>query len=282
VASFENQARAYAPIDDDHAILVAQALEQNASDVPPMVVVRRKGKHKILGGNHRYYAALDILDMDTLPAYVITQDLSETQEIMLAITDNRRHGKPTSLDERVQQAAWLVRNRSMSKKDAAEAVGVPPKKVETRMARDEAISRLDNLGLGRERAKIPAHTQVRLTSIRDDEVTRAATRMIAETGMNSADASSFVTDLNRLRSTATQLAFVEKAGVEHRPLVDATAGGRVKVPAAISNVKAILSRIERIDLSEVTNAKTDPAIRTLLKQKASDGAMRLTELAAAL
>lgn len=279
-ASFNNQARLYGAINDDHVIILAVGMEETPKEMDPIIVY----KDKILAGNHRYKAATDLLEWKTIAAYVITQELTETQERVIAYTENLRNkARMIDLDEREHHAAWLTENRSMTQRDAAQLMKIPEQRLRHKLNRDRAINRVDKLGLRKERERIKANSSIdRIGSIRDDEVLTAAIKLVSEAKLGTEDTNQLVAQINRATTVAAQLALIEKAAESVKPDTRETAGGKVPTPKVLMNIRSIVGRIERVDLVELREVKADPDTKKRLRVQAMEASARLTEIAQSL
>lgn len=279
--SRSNQARPLHPIDEDWVIVIAEAYAANPAVMPPIVVEQLPGgKFKILDGNHRHTAAL-MLDMTTLPAYVITQKLTETQERMLAITANQRHGLSVDLDTRVRHALWLVEARGMKVVEAARVVGAPEHRVSQMVQLERATRRAAAVD-HRAPTKLSAGARQRLDNIRNDNVHEALTKLAIETSMGQADVNSLVTAINKQSTETKQLAVIEGERKRREKEILASAGGKVPMPLAYRNLRGTLSRAVRIDVKAVLDAKADPELRKQVKAQAKEAITALQKLVEAL
>jgi len=283
-ASFNNQARLYGPINEDKALTMGIWMEQYPETVPAIVTCSRNGKHEILGGNHRYFCAMDILGWRTLAAFVITQDMTDDHKRLIATTDNIRNGDGSSLEERIVNAAWAVHNHTdMTIRKAALLYQIPERRLQGKLARDEIAMRLDELGLKRWRQKIKSQNSLeRLRPLRDDDVLSAMVKLIAETSMKTDEVSDLVTKVNKLRSTSTQLGLIEEVAQRYRPEIRASAGGKLPIPRILSNIKSICGRIDRIDLDDLIDLSAEQGLRESVRERVIGAAARLNEVASRL
>lgn len=281
-ASRSNQARPLNPIDEEWVLILAEAAQREKDDFPPLVVEKRGNstKVKILDGNHRH-AAWQLLDLSTIPAYIITQQLTETQERMLAYTGNLRHGLSVDMDTRVRHAQWLHEARGMTIAAAAQAVGAPMRRVQARVALEQATRRVEAVDR-RAATKLGTGVRTRLDNIRSDVVHGELTRLALETNMSQSEISPIVTAVNKHRTEQEQLAVIENERKRRIAEIQAGAGGKVPMPLMLRNTRAALSRIIRIDLEELGNTEADPAVKKQIKLQATEAMRKLSDLINAL
>jgi ParB-like chromosome segregation protein Spo0J len=280
-ASRTNQARPLHPIDEDWVLILMEALQNDAGALPPIVVEQMSnGKFKILDGNHRDEAAR-LLEITNLPAYVITQKLTETQERVLAMTGNTRHGLSLDLDTRVRHAVWLIEARNMKFVDAAKAVGAPEHRVR-HMVQLERASRRAAAVDHRATARLSGGTRMRLDNIRNDVVHEAVTKLAVETNMSQVDVNGLVSTVNKENAEQKQLAVVEAERKRREKEILASAGGKVPMPVAFRSVRTTLGRAMRIDIKALKDASVDPEVRKQLKAQAKDAISKLDQLVKAL
>jgi hypothetical protein len=120
--SLHNQARIFEPLDLEVVHSYGEAVKRG--DIFPAIVVHKPGRSRavLVDGNHRR-AANDEALRTVVESYVITKARPQTI-VAMSIEANTRHGKPTSVEERIHQAVWLMDN-GMSKNEAAANVRLP-------------------------------------------------------------------------------------------------------------------------------------------------------------
>lgn len=279
-ASLQNQAR-FDALDEDHVIVVAEAMSAG-TPIPPIVVVKlsTRARYKVLDGNHRWRAA-ELIDRATLPAYVITQALTETQERLLIATANTRHPKPNTMSERLSFAAWLIEHRGTSQIDAARMVGVPVGKVRSHMALLRAGRRIRQIVGVNAAQKLGHGAQTRLDALRSDEVLSTAASIALDAKLSQVEINDLVTRLNKLRSERSQMEMLVAVREELAVRASGTAR-KVSVPRPLSNLNATLSRILRIDIDEIRTLPVDDAIRKDARARVDEAASRLKAISEVL
>lgn len=149
--------------------LDADTVDRYVADVsagdpfPPIVLRRLRKRSVVLGGAHRL-AALDRLERDTHPAYVV--DCSDDDALLLALDDNRTHGRTLTAEEKRQWALRLV-DGGHTQADAARIVGVSQTTVSAAVRARRIRQVLVDADIGAEH--LPTSTLKRLSSLPDDD-----------------------------------------------------------------------------------------------------------------
>lgn len=195
-ASLRNQARLEAINDET---LERYTEDMRRGDVFPPILVRARpnGTYVVLGGNHRYKAA--VAAKAALSAYIV--ECSDETALRLSYEDNRRHGLPPSEAERVRQAQHLVAALNWSTVAAARVVGITPNKLQRAILATEFVTRCRRLGM-----YPPEHlvetTKSRLMNLRADPVFVDAVHLVDDADLPGDDVYRIVTALNAARSEA--------------------------------------------------------------------------------
>ena len=243
--SLRNQARVFAPLDEEQAIIYAEAMAKG-DEFPPIVAYRRPRSKKvvIIDGNHRFKAA-ELADKGTLSAYVL-KNPSREQTAVMTFDANTKHGKPTSLKERIIQAAWLVQTQNAKPSEAARALSIPAQPLYQHLKAQDTEARMKALGI-----KPPGstHQLKRLGHIRSDVVLAKAAELVQQSRMGYDASSELVTSINRYRSEADQLAAVERFAKEYEGVIRATAGGKLGLPRDFRKLQAALTRLTAVPVS---------------------------------
>jgi ParB-like chromosome segregation protein Spo0J len=143
--SLNNQARVYERLDEDTVTTYAEAIKRG--DKFPAVVAHRssaRGKLIMVDGNHRMFGYRRA-EVPEIPAYIITR-AKQTTVVMMTFAANTRHGKPTSHDERIHQAIWLI-NNGASQEEAAAAVQLKKGDVAKAWPRVQGDQGTDEMGI---------------------------------------------------------------------------------------------------------------------------------------
>ncbi len=190
--SLRNQARVSEPLSPEQGMLYKVAMGQG--DVFPPVVVHATGKRwVVMDGNNRLDAA-DKLGWKTWPfgVYVVTE-ASEQQWFFLTITANKTHGLPSSLKDRAAHAVTMINTFKATIKQAAKALGLTEGYIGTYRGTEKALKRTLDLGI----KVIPSDTMLlRLSSIKLDEVFKAAVEQVVEKKFSNDAISDLVKTIN--------------------------------------------------------------------------------------
>lgn len=232
--SLNNQARLHA-LDPD--VVDRYTADMALGDQFPPVLAQRRPRRKLLllGGNHRYNAAIKA-KRPTLPMYVVVCEPETATRLMYE--DNRRHGLPPSEDERIAQAIHLVETGWTNAK-AAECVGVAAHKLQAARAAARADQRARRLKIdGFE--QLPRSTRARLDGVQSDPVFAEASKLIVAAGIGSGkEMQDLVSRLNDTRSEADALTLIGTETEVLRQQIQQRAGGKGARPAATPRTKLI-------------------------------------------
>ena len=250
--SLANQSR-FQALDEDTVVLYASAMERG--DVfPPIVVYRDHGSFVVIDGNHRVEAAT--LNQKTkILAYVLDK-LSTVQVQTMTFEANAKHGLPATVEERISHGLYLT-DLGVTHRDAAAMVNVPLHQLQKEIERARIDRRLGTLGIERWNS-IAAGARLRMESIRNDNVLRAAARMVVESRINTVIVNEMVTVINREKTEKDQLAVVEEWRARYAQSISTTAGGRVPTPRSMSRLSRSLAYTEGIEPQEI-----EAAVRSL-------------------
>lgn len=275
-ASYRNQARISAPIDEDTVITYAVAME-NGDAFPPLVVYQEKenGKYINVDGNHRYGAA-QMVGKNRLPSYVVTNPTPALVSL-LTYNANTKHGKPTTLQERLRQATVLVEMGAAPKEIAAN-LQIPLRSLYAHIEQVNTDKRMQGLGISRWDT-IARGVRTRLTNVRSDRVLKAATSLVLRAKLVSADVNDLVTEVNKKRNESDQMKVVAAWTERTAPDVAETGGGVIPIPKPIMYITQVLTRLENIKPEHLDEANLSEEYRARLVQKVMAGAARLREVA---
>jgi ParB-like chromosome segregation protein Spo0J len=271
--SLHNQSR-FVPLNDDTVVTYASAMERG--DVfPPIVVYKDRTGYVVIDGNHRF-AAKEMQNANTVDAYVV-ENASELQIQTMTFESNAKHGLPSSHEERLQHALFLV-ELGVTQVDAAAMVNVPLQSVKNAYEAARADRRLGELGIERWNT-IQKHSRRRLYSIRNDNVAQAASRLVVESKMNTGDINDMVTAINKETTEAAQMAVVDTLRQRHQAVIASTAGGRIAMPISMTRVSRSLAYTEGVDPAELRLAAKvlTPDQRTLLAGRINRAMLVLME-----
>lgn len=286
--SLANQARLGDPVDGAVVEEYRDALRRG--DRFPAIVVAQSAPRSVavtIDGNHRSEAAL-AAGLEAFGAYVVKARPGTHQVIALTMEANTRHGRPTSTEERVQQALWMVDNLRTSVDRAAAVVNVSAGTVRSRWDKVKADRRADEVGLKRsDWDGLGATVRSKLLSIFTDEGFKAAARLAVTARLTNAEVDDLISVVNETRSAAKQLAVVKRLRRDYAERIAAVASGlsgrgasspRTRLRLALTNLLALPD-----DFTEsVTSALTTPAERQTAAAQARAGAVKLAALADSL
>jgi hypothetical protein len=221
--SMHNQAR-FEAVDEKTVDLYTEAVKRG--DVFPAVLAYRptaRSRFVMIDGNHRLSA--HVRAEANLSVYEVDRNTDARTIALMTFAFNTRHGRPTSEQERVVQAVYLVENGA-SIDAAASAVSIAPRVLKRAMARSAADARADEVGLKRnEWDTLAATTKSRLVNISTDEGFHDAALLTYAAKLDAAEVFELVALLNATKSSAKQRAIVAQQREMHSERIHATAGG---------------------------------------------------------
>lgn len=204
--SLHNQGRVYTKLDPSRVDTYAEAM-QRGDKFPAIVVNRVQRKLVAVDANHRIGAYLK-LEAPTVPAYVITKGRPATV-VRMTFEANVKHGMPTTHEERLHQAVWLIDNGA-AQEDAAAMVNIKVQDVRRHWARVKADNRADEVGILRNQwDNISASSKQRLSTISTDEGFAAASNLVFRANLGTEEVVELVQALQPLRSSTRQVSSVK-------------------------------------------------------------------------
>ncbi len=286
--SLANQARLGDPVDPAVVEEYREAIRRG--DRFPAIVLAQAAPKSVavtIDGNHRSEAARTA-GQETFGAYVVKARPGTHQVVALTMEANTRHGRPTSTEERVQQALWMVDNLRTSVDKAAAVVNVSAGTVRSRWDKVKADRRADEVGLKRiDWDGLGATVRSKLLSIFTDEGFKAAARLAVTARLTNAEVDDMISVVNESRSAAKQVAVVKGLRKSYGDRIAAVASGlsgrgasspRTRLRLALTNLLSLPD-----DFSEsVTSALTTPAERQTAAAQARAGSAKLASLADSL
>lgn len=206
-ASLHNQAR-FEALDPKTVDTYAQAVERG--DVFPAVIAYRKqarGKLQIIDGNHRLQG--HIKADAPLDVYEVSRDTDRKVIAMMTFAFNTTHGRPTSEQERISQAIYLVENGA-GQDAAAAAVNLSPRILKRALAKSVADKRAAEVGIRvTDWETLSATVRNRLTNISTDEGFKAAAGLAYAAKLDANEVFDLVALLNSSKSSTKQQAIVK-------------------------------------------------------------------------
>lgn len=273
--SLKNQARVSAPLNEDVVLLYAVAME-GGEEFPPIITYKNgTDKHIVVDGNHRL-AAAEVISKASLQALVIT---NATPAMIQALTyeANTKHGLPTTINERVQQALHLEAS-GMTRADAAKLMGVPV----NRLADAALLARTDVriFKIRHAVGDIPIAIRKRLDNIRNDNVLKAALELITTSKLSSTEVNDLVSKINRSSTEADQMLEIQRETGRQATKIAATAGGKINLPIAITELNRAMAAVDRLDPEAISKAwpQIGEALKMVYMAKVLDAKRRITEI----
>lgn len=275
-ASLKNQARVSAPLHEDAVLLYGVAMEAG-QEFPPIIVYKNSNDmYVVVDGNHRV-AGAEVAGVTALTALVIQ---NPTPNMIQALTyeANTKHGIPTTIDERVQQALHLEIS-GMPRGEAAKALGIP----ESRLAGAAELQRVDMRIFHIKRAalgELSIQARRRLGNIRNDNVLAAALELVTSSRMSAIEVNDLVSKINRQSTEADQMLEVQREVGRQATKVAATAGGKVALPQAIVELNRALAAVDRLDPEAIAKAwpVMGEAMKMVFMAKVMDCHKRIKEV----
>jgi hypothetical protein len=209
--SLANQAR-FEPLDEETVDTYREAVERG--DEFPAVVAYRPGralgaKLVIIDGNHRLVAH----DRAGKPinVYEVERTTKGNTIALMTYAFNTKHGRPTSEEERVSHAIYLIDNGA-PQEAAAAAVNVPMRLLKRALAKANADRRADEVGVDRREWESLAGTaRSRLLNISTDEGFGSAVHLAYAARLGAEEVFDLVTLLNNSGKSGTKQRNLVKA-----------------------------------------------------------------------
>jgi hypothetical protein len=274
--SLRNQAR-FNPINPTTVENYTAAMGRG--EVFPPVVARKSGaRYVIIDGNHRLQAFIqNSLDVPTL----IVEASAETM-IVMTYEMNTKHGLPTTEEERLAQAVWLI-NEGASQRAAAQVVGVSEPAVKTAWDRHRVEARAHDNGLDTspEWKALNSSSRSRLGNLFSDEAFKEAVIFAVQGGLTTVEIQEFVTEVNKFKSVAKQLQTIEAWKERMTDRIQSTGGGvmvkrRARGPK--STWRLIIGTVEKLDIDSLPEL-FDETEREEARERCIQAADRLLAIA---
>lgn len=223
--SLKNQAR-FEPLDEDTVALYQEGVERG--DAFPAVLAWRPGrgnnpKLEIIDGNHRLVAheragaPLDVYEIDRA---------TKRQAVaLMTFAFNTTHGRPTTEEERISQALYLIDNGA-SQGEAAAAVNLAMNVLKRAINKAKADQRADEVGADRrEWDQLPNSIKNRLLNISTDEGYHDAIHLAFAAKLGADEAFDLVNLLNTSKSGNKQRQIVKAQTEAYQERIQDNAGG---------------------------------------------------------
>ena len=289
--SLRNQARIKQKVDEEVITRYVEAMERG--DVFPPIIFARGGrsasaKFVNIDGNHRVISKKKAGDeVYTYGAYEV-YDADPQVIVMMTFEANTKHGLPTSEEERVHQAIWLIDNGA-TKKAAAQAVNVPEKAINKLWNKVIADRRADEVGILRSHwDHLSQSIKNRLNTVATDEGFAALVELTYKAKLDWDEVNTFVSDINGSKSGNKQKAMVANWTQMLQDRIAANLGGGLtnasrRGATPLQRYRMTLGAV--LTLPEDVNGLASqfaPQERSEAAQRAREAAKRFTALAKAL
>jgi hypothetical protein len=289
--SLRNQARIKQKVDEEVITRYVEAMERG--DVFPPIIFARGGrsasaKFVNIDGNHRVISKKKAGDeVYTYGAYEV-YDADPQVIVMMTFEANTKHGLPTSEEERVHQAIWLIDNGA-TKKAAAQAVNVPEKAINKLWNKVVADRRADEVGILRSHwDHLSQSIKNRLNTVQTDEGFAALVELVYKAKLDWDEVNGYVNEINGSRSGTKQKAMVANWTDVLQDRIQANLGGGLtnasrRGATPLQRYRMTLGAV--LGLPDDVNglaAQFAPQERSEAAQRAREAAKRFTALAKAL
>jgi transposase len=219
--SRENQARLGTPILEETKDRYVEAL-RNGDDFPPVIAYRLpSGQLEILDGNHRQAAHEEL--GQPMDVYLIDADTPPAVRALITFEANAKHGQPSTTQERLHHALYMVNNgKSVAK--AAAMFGVPVHSLQKLTTLGNATRRAEDCGIPAKKwESIPTASQLKLNTVITDEGYIEAVKLTVDADLNAKQVSDMVRELNESKSAARQKAVAQALRESAAPAIQQTA-----------------------------------------------------------
>lgn len=224
-ASQANQAR-FEVLDEETVELYKEGVQRG--DAFPAVVAYRQGrgtrpKLVVIDGNHRLEAHHRA--GSHINVYEVDRKTKAQTIVLMTFAFNTKHGRPTSEEERIAAALYLIENGA-THEAAAGAVSVPLRLLKRALTVHQADRRADEAGIDRrEWDALQKAVRSRLVTVSTDEGFKAAAHLAYAAGLVVEETNDLVSVLNTSRSGTTQRKQVQAETDRHRDRIQEGAGG---------------------------------------------------------
>lgn len=220
-----NQAR-FEPIDQATVDLYQEGVGRG--DAFPAVLAYRPGrgarpKLVVVDGNHRLMAHIGA--GRPINVYEIDRRTKAATIVAMTFAFNTKHGRPTTEEERVSQALYLVANGA-TQENAAAIVSVPLRILKRAVGAAKSDARAAETNVDpREWESLPKAVRHKLNGVSTDEGFAAASHLAFQAGLVSDEVAELVGTLNTSRNAAKQKAHVRAETDRYRERIQISGGG---------------------------------------------------------
>ncbi len=232
----------------------------------PRPVLNAHGhKYVILSGNHRGNAAKDA-GFTHLEAYVVAIDDPMLLDL-LPMTFNIKHGDNVSVDERMEQAKFLIATYSLDRKQVAKDLGLRYEGLNTYLRRQGAVERLEARGVST--VNLSDVILEDLSKIANDNVFFQAGKVITQNRIRGAAATELIKEVREKKTELEALDVIarhEQQAAGTRGKADGPSRGnlrvRVKFLRAVSSLLNMLKRYKNAKSLQITNEEDIELVRS--------------------
>lgn len=239
--SRQNQARIGEAVNSDTVLLYATAMDEG-DEFPPLVVYKNASTYIVVDGNHRV-AACDIVPIQSMRAYILDKP-SPAQVMTLTYEANTKHGRPTTLQERIKQGVWMVETGA-AQKDVSSILGVPLASLKSAWSKHQADKRFEEIGV-RKFSSLTETARIKLNVIKNDVALKAAAQLAIDASYATEDIVALAGLVNAQRTEKGQIAVIAKEREERSVRIKASAGGRIPTPKRIITLQRAMTMLNRM------------------------------------
>ena len=212
-ASLANQARLLVPLDAETVELYAESMI-NGDTYPPAVGYLKNGKLVLIDGNHRVNAWIDVGET-SVPVFIV-ENADAQKIVLMTFQANTRHGLANPVEERIEHALWLIRNKGTNQNMAANVMNVKKSDVNTAWRKSEANRRAKAVGIKKiEWDTFAVSSKTRLASIGNDLSFKKAAEVSYKLGLHYDEINDLVTTVKTYKTATAQVKFLNAYANEH-------------------------------------------------------------------
>lgn len=271
-ASLKNQVRLREPLNQDTIDRYRVALGRGVV-FPAVILSRSKTLRGLVAydGNHRI-AASKSNGRKTIDAYIVN-NASEQAMLQLATEANLEHGLPTSKDDRLHAALYLIEG-NMSQKDAANLMGLTQTDISLAVSAHRADRRADTVGILRTQwDKLSPNITRRLGNVSTDEGFAALTQLTIGAKLKAGEVQEAVDTMRDIRSSRGQVEYVESLRTAYSGRLSVAGAGVRRgrqAPPPRTVLAASLAQIKVLPPPRTVTTLMPPDVRAEFRGKISE------------
>lgn len=279
--SLRNQAR-FIAVDEARVEAYAESMK-NGDKFPPVIAYGKHDALVVADGNHRLQAAIKA--NKSLGVYLLGKDTPGQTVTLVMHEANAKHGLPTSEEERVAAALYLM-DQGANVSTAAAALSLPRRILNAASAKRTMDQRFHDNGIAPLTVeKLGEGVKRRLSTITTDEGFVLAVGLCLKAHLSSAETNELVNDVNESRSASKQVDVVHRWTEEMSERIGGSGGGAFTRPprGPKARVNQALGTVLNLDenLDEIIQSWQEPEREEAAKRMRA-AARRLNEMAKAL